>query len=81
MSRLRTVLVGAGKIGHGYADDPAMAKYYEFATHAQVLSAHADFAWGAVIDSSAQAADAAARTYGIGVVGTAVEACRDYTLM
>jgi predicted dehydrogenase len=51
-SRLRTVLVGAGRIGAGYSDDPVMARYFRYATHAQVLVDHPAFEWGAVVDPS-----------------------------
>ncbi|MGE3538597.1 MAG: Gfo/Idh/MocA family oxidoreductase [Candidatus Tectimicrobiota bacterium] len=50
---LRTVLVGLGKVGLGYAADARMARYYPYATHAQVLSAHPAFAWEAVIERDA----------------------------
>jgi predicted dehydrogenase len=53
--RLRTVVVGFGKIAAGYADDPVMARYYPFATHAQVLAAHPAFSWEAVVDISDKA--------------------------
>ena len=43
--RLRTVLVGCGEVGAGYATDPLMARHYPYATHAQVLAAHPAFAW------------------------------------
>jgi predicted dehydrogenase len=59
-ARLKTVVVGFGRIGAGYADDPVMARHYPFATHAQVLAAHPAFAWNAVVDP-AEAARAAAR--------------------
>lgn len=59
---LRTVLVGCGKVGAGYATDPLMARHYSYATHAQVLAAHPAFAWEAVIDS-AEAALALARQH------------------
>lgn len=51
-SRLRTVVIGLGKVAAGYADDPVMARYYPFATHAQVLAAHPSFSWEAVVDVS-----------------------------
>lgn len=47
---LRTVLVGMGKVGAGYADDPVMARHFPYASHAQVLADHPDFVWDAVVD-------------------------------
>ncbi|MBV9182605.1 MAG: Gfo/Idh/MocA family oxidoreductase [Acidobacteria bacterium] len=49
-SKLRTVLVGAGKIGAGYADDTVMARHFRFASHAQVLSCHPEFSWEAMVE-------------------------------
>jgi predicted dehydrogenase len=57
-TRLRAVLIGAGKVGAGYAADALMARYYPFATHAQVLAARADFDWQAVVDSSEESREA-----------------------
>lgn len=53
--RFRTIVVGFGKIGAGYAKDPVMARFYPFATHAQVLAAHPDFLWDAVVDPAEDA--------------------------
>lgn len=41
--------------GAGYADDPVMARYFAYASHAQVLSDHPMFSWQAVVDPSEQA--------------------------
>ena len=49
---LRTALIGFGKVGAGYGDDPIMARHYPYASHAQVLAAHPAFEWGAVVDVS-----------------------------
>jgi predicted dehydrogenase len=51
-TKLRTVVIGFGKIGAGYANDPLMARYYRYVTHAQVLAAHPAFSWEAVVDTS-----------------------------
>jgi predicted dehydrogenase len=59
-ARLRTALVGFGRIAAGLADDPVMARHFPEATHAQVLAAHPEFRWDAVVDPS-PAARAAAR--------------------
>jgi len=47
---LRTVLVGAGRMGLGFADDPVMALHYRYASHAQVLTSHPRLRWVAVVD-------------------------------
>ena len=47
---LRTAVIGFGQIAARYADDPLMAKYYPYATHAQVLFNNPQFEWLAVVD-------------------------------
>jgi len=47
---LRTALIGFGNVAAGYADDELMKQYYPYASHAQVLSAHPDYEWVAVVD-------------------------------
>ena len=54
-ARLRTVIVGLGKVGATYADDPKTARYYPYSTHAQVLAEHPAFAWEAAVDISDEA--------------------------
>ncbi len=49
-AKVKTILVGAGKVGAGFADDPIMARYYPYAAHAQVLADHPALEWGAVVD-------------------------------
>jgi predicted dehydrogenase len=56
---LKTVLVGFGKVGALYADDPVMAKEFPYATHAQVLDKHPAFSWEGVIDISTEACELA----------------------
>jgi predicted dehydrogenase len=63
--RLRTAIVGFGKMAQGYAADEAMARYYPYATHAQVLRDHPAFDWCAVVDPDKEARAAAARDWGI----------------
>lgn len=48
--RYRTAIIGFGKIGAEYADDPVMALHYPVATHAQALADHPDFEWQAIVD-------------------------------
>ena len=52
---LPTVLVGLGRVGVGYADDPVMAKTIRYAAHAQVLAEHPAFDWKAAVDPSEEA--------------------------
>jgi len=49
-TKVKTILVGAGKVGAGFADDPVMARHYPYASHAQVLGDHPAIEWGAVVD-------------------------------
>jgi predicted dehydrogenase len=55
LDRLKTALIGFGKIGQGYASDVLMAQHYRFATHAQVLKEHPKYDWQLVIDPDPQA--------------------------
>lgn len=64
-TRLRTVLVGLGKIGSGYSEDPVMARHYPYATHAQVLARHPAFSWDAVVDISEPALATARGRWGV----------------
>lgn len=63
--RLRTILVGFGRIAAGYARDVRMARWFPFATHAQVLSAHSAFDWMAAVDPDPAARFAALQDWGI----------------
>jgi predicted dehydrogenase len=56
---LSTVLIGFGRIADQLGDDPLTARFFRFATHAQVLAAHPLFDWQAVVDLSDQALDRA----------------------
>ena len=76
---LRTALIGFGKVGAGYVDDPVMARHYPFATHAQALAAHSSFAWEAVVDVSETALTIARERWNIPhVARTTRELARDY---
>ena len=72
-ARLRTVLVGMGKVGTGYAEDPVMARHYPYATHAQVLAVHPAFAWEAVVDFSDAALEVARSRWKIPFVAHSTE--------
>ena len=53
--RLRTVVIGFGRIASGYAVDPLTAKFYRYATHAQALKDHPLLDWIGVADPSPDA--------------------------
>lgn len=62
---IKTLLVGLGRMGQGYAADPKMAKYFEYATHAQVLAHHPAFNWQAMVDIDAAAVTAANESWSV----------------
>lgn len=61
----RAVIVGFGHIADRLSDDPLMADFFPFATHAQVLSKHPAFSWEAVVDLSDEALERARDRWGI----------------
>jgi predicted dehydrogenase len=65
MSRLKTLLVGFGKVAASYAQDERMAEYFPFATHAQVLKAHQAFDWDAVVDENPESRFLAKEQWGV----------------
>lgn len=71
--RLRTAVVGFGKISSGYAGDAAMARYYRYCTHAQVLAANPRFEWIAVVDPSEAARRDARERWSVPTVAERVE--------
>jgi predicted dehydrogenase len=70
---LRTVLIGFGKVAADYAADPFMAKYYPYATHAQVLRDHPAFSWEAVVDVQQDALDRASKKWSVRYVAHKVQ--------
>ena len=56
---LRTIVVGFGEIAQGLCGDARMAKFFTYATHAQVLRDHPGFQWLGVVDPSDDARKAA----------------------
>ena len=62
--RLRTVLVGVGRMGSTYALDPLTQRHYRHASHAEVLAEHPTFAWEAAVDPDATALAAAQQRWG-----------------
>lgn len=73
----RTVLVGLGRVGAGYAEDPLMAKSIRYATHAQVLADHPAFDWGAVVDVSMRARERAAARWDVPLAADSPERVAD----
>jgi predicted dehydrogenase len=60
-----TVLVGFGRIGASYADDPVMAMTMPYASHAQVLRDHHAFDWVGVVDNALETLEQARNRWGI----------------
>ena len=65
MRRFRTALIGAGRVGANYADDPLTRRYFCYASHAQVLAEHPAFAWEAVVDPDSSALSQAVAHWGL----------------
>lgn len=65
MRAYRTALIGFGKMAQGYSHDAAMALYYPYASHAQVLRDNPRFDWCAVVDPDEGARSSAIRDWGI----------------
>ncbi|MEW5767124.1 MAG: Gfo/Idh/MocA family oxidoreductase [bacterium] len=72
ISPFKTLLIGFGRIGAAYADDPAMAECIPYASHAQVLASHRAFAWNAVVDSSEDACRLAEKRWNIPETSTTI---------
>jgi len=72
LNRLKTLLVGFGKIAVDLATDPIHAKAYPYATHAQVLKEHPAFDWLAVVDSDERACQKAKDDWQVEHVSTDV---------
>lgn len=73
MMRYKTALIGFGRIAAGYADDPSIARWYSYSTHAQVLRDHPAFDWVAVVDPSADARAAASSRWGVSVTAPSLD--------
>ncbi|MFC1883615.1 Gfo/Idh/MocA family protein [Thermodesulfobacteriota bacterium] len=72
-SPFKTVLIGSGMMGAGFANDPMMAKFFQYASHSQVLAAHPLFSWEAVVDKSDKALKRAADEWRIPVIVKSVD--------
>ena len=64
-SKLKTAVIGFGKVSAGYAENPDMRKYYRYCTHAQVLMDHPSFNWDTVVDPDEDALALAGDRYNI----------------
>tara|TARA_B100001123_G_scaffold363957_1_gene421996 strand:- start:916 stop:1941 length:1026 start_codon:yes stop_codon:yes gene_type:complete len=62
---LRTVVIGFGNVADRLSDDHLMGRFFQFATHAQVLSKHPAFSWEAVVDPSDDALNRARKRWNI----------------
>jgi len=68
-----TIAIGFGKIAAGYAEDPLTARYYPYATHAQVLRDHPAFDWIGAIDPDPARCQSAQDHWAVPSVATAIE--------
>ena len=66
---LRVLISGFGNIAAGYASDPQMKKYYNYASHIQVLNDHPQFDCDSVIDIDDSALLHAQRVWNITKTG------------
>jgi len=55
MTKLRTIVIGFGRVAGGRDDNTKWAGHFSHATHAQVLAEHPAFDWLGVVDPSEQA--------------------------
>ena len=62
---MKSVLVGFGRIGNSIRHDAKIARYFKYASHAQVLKEHPAFEWIGVIDPDPQARERAMSEWGI----------------
>ena len=72
-NRLRTLLVGLGRIGATYVDDSSMSKTVPYVTHAQVLADHPAYLWHGAVDMSDAANDFVRSRFGVERVARSVE--------
>jgi len=74
---LPAAIIGFGKQGQGYADDPVMARHFRYAVHAQVMAQHPGIDWRAVVDPAPQALAAAQDRWGVPACAASVRALGD----
>ena len=65
MNKLKSILIGFGKIAAGYAKDSRMCQYYTHATHIQVLRDHPDYDLQGIVDPSERALESAQKEWKI----------------
>ena len=74
---LSAVVVGFGKIAAGYAQDRATARYFSYATHAQVLADNPSYRWEAVVDISDEALELARTRWKVPYVAKSLDELKD----
>jgi len=72
MQAFRTALVGVGRVGATYAEDPKTRQHYCYASHAEVLVQHPAFVWEAAVDSDASALRKAQTRWGFAHGATSI---------
>ena len=65
---LKTLLIGFGYVAEKIGDDRMMGKFIKYQSHAQVLDAHPNFHWDAVIDSDKNRRDVLKKKWRIPIV-------------
>ena len=63
--KLTALLCGLGRIGSKYSEDQKTAKYFQYATHAQVLNDHPGIRWVGAIDPCSYAREEVERKWGV----------------
>lgn len=75
--KLKTVLIGFGRVAAGYSKDVLLAKWFQYSTHAQVLAVHPDYDWAAVVETNDCLRKSAACNWGIQEVESSVCKLKD----
>jgi len=70
MTALRTLIVGFGSIASGLDQDRRMARYFDYASHGQVLAAHPEFDWQGAVDLRPEALEIARNRWRLPVAET-----------
>ncbi len=71
--RYVTVLVGFGSVAVDIGDDPKVAQFIQYPTHASVLHEHPRFDWQAVVEPRSEARDRAQEEWCVPVTAASVE--------
>jgi len=78
--KLKTLLIGFGNVAEKIGNDKMMKKFIKFQSHAQVLKAHPNFMWDAVVDSNKNRREVAKKKWKIPfVVDSLSKLPKDYT--